>query len=252
MILRDFHTHTTFSDGKNTPEEMVQAAIKLKMESIGFSDHGYTSFDESYCIQKNNIENYIKTIADLKLKYEGKIKIYCGIEKDIFSSENTEKYDYVIGSVHYVKVGNAYIDVDASAESFKATVSKYFGGDSISFAEAYFNTVADVLDKTNADIIGHFDLISKFNDQNLFDEKDERYIRAWKSALDKLLKYDKPFEINTGAISRGYKSFPYPSNDMINYIKENGGKFILSSDAHSIDGLCYQFTKWNDLITQSV
>ncbi len=248
MILSDFHTHTTFSDGRNTPEEMVQKAIELKMESIGFSDHGYTFFDESYCIQKNNIENYIKTIADLKKKYDGKIKIYCGIEQDIFSSENTEKYDYVIGSVHYVKVGDNYITVDESIDSFKAAVNKYFGGDTIIFAEEYFKTVADVIEKTNADIIGHFDLISKFNGNNLFNEKDERYTAAWKSAADKLLKYNKPFEINTGAISRGYKSFPYPSNDMINYIKQNGGKFILSSDAHSTDGLCFGFDKWNSLI----
>ena len=38
MILVDRHIHSTFSDGENTPEEIVQEAIKRKMTEIGFSD----------------------------------------------------------------------------------------------------------------------------------------------------------------------------------------------------------------------
>ncbi len=247
MILSDFHIHSSFSDGNNTPEEMVKKAIEKGMQEIGFSDHSYTSFDERYCMPKDDSE-YFKTISDLKKTYCNKIKIYCGIEQDFYSAQPTNQYDYIIGSVHYVKMGNYYIPVDESLEDFKAKTDKYFSGDAIGFAEEYFNTVANVIDKTNADIIGHFDLISKFNSVNLFDENDKRYVAAWKNAVDKLLKYNKPFEINTGAISRGYKDFPYPSENIINYIKANGGKLILSSDAHSTDGICFEFDKWEGLI----
>lgn len=247
MILSDFHIHSSFSDGNNTPEEMVKKAIEKGMQEIGFSDHSYTFFDERYCMPKDNSE-YFKTISALKKKYCDKINIYCGIEQDFYSSQPTNQYDYIIGSVHYVKMGNYYIPVDESLTDFKSKTDKYFSGDPISFAEEYFNTVANVIDKTNADIIGHFDLISKFNSVNLFDETDKRYVAAWKNAVDKLLKYNKPFEINTGAISRGYKDFPYPSENIINYIKANGGRFILSSDAHSTDGICFEFYKWQGLI----
>lgn len=247
MILSDFHIHSSFSDGNNTPEEMVKKAIENGMKEIGFSDHSYTFFDERYCIPKDNSE-YLKTISDLKKKYCEKIKIYCGIEQDFYSTQPTELYDYIIGSVHYVKIGDNYIPVDESLEDFKAKTDKYFLGDPINFAEEYFKTVANIIEKTNADIIGHFDLISKFNSANLFDETDKRYITAWKNAVDKLLKYNKPFEINTGAISRGYKDFPYPSANIINYIKAKGGEFILSSDAHSTDGICFEFNKWESLI----
>ena len=248
MILSDFHLHTTFSDGKNTPEQMVQKALELGLNKMGFSDHSYTFFDESYCIKKEKLNLYRETINDLKHKYADKIKIYCGIEQDFYSDEKTDDYDYVIGSVHYVKVSKDYIAVDESTDSFKAAVSKYFDGDALSFAEAYFETVKRVLEKTNADIIGHFDLISKFNDQGLFNESDKRYISAWKGAADELLKYKKPFEINTGAISRGYKNEPYPSKDILNYLKDNGAKFVLSSDAHSTDAICFNFDKLKDLI----
>ena len=57
-----------------------------------------------------------------------------------------------------------------------------------------------------------------------------------------------PFEINTGAISRGYQDNPYPSETVIKMIKERGGKFILNSDSHSVDTIAFEFDKWKYLI----
>lgn len=241
MIRKDYHTHTVFSDGKNTPEEMVLAAIAAGMTELGFSDHSYTAYDESYCMPKDRIGEYRREIARLREKYRGNIKILCGIEQDYYSDEPTDGYDYVIGSVHAVKAGDTYLSVDESAPVQKAAVEQYFGGDYYAFAEAYFSTVANVVEKTGADIIGHFDLAAKFS---LFDEQDPRYIRAWQAAIDALLKTGKPFEINTGAISRGYRTVPYPNPDMIDYIRQRGGKFILSSDSHRTDTLCFDFDQF--------
>ena len=47
MILEDFHLHTTFSDGKHTPEEMIRAALDMGMKRIGISDHAPTPSGES-------------------------------------------------------------------------------------------------------------------------------------------------------------------------------------------------------------
>ena len=241
MILRDLHVHTTYCDGINTPEEMVLAAIQKGMECLGFSAHSYTFFDESYCMKK--AEEYRHEIARLKEKYKDKIKILCGVEQDFYSEEPTDGYDYVIGSVHYIKIDKNYIPVDESPKTLIDSVNKYFGGDFYKLADTYYKTVAQI---KNADIIGHFDLITKFNeDFCLFDENDERYKKSYKEALDILLKQDVFFEINTGAISRGYKKTPYPSKNILDYIKSGGGKTILSSDAHSIYGLLFQFEKYS-------
>ena len=43
MIKTSFHTHTTFCDGKNTPEEMVVAAIEKGFVALGFSTHSPSS-----------------------------------------------------------------------------------------------------------------------------------------------------------------------------------------------------------------
>ena len=79
--------------------------------------------------------------------------------------------------------------------------------------------------------------------------RDRRYIRAWQNAADNLLKYKKPFEINTGAISRGYRTKPYPAIDIIDYIGKRGGTFILSSDSHSVNTLLFGFDEWEKYLT---
>ncbi len=243
--MRDLHTHTTYCDGKNTPEEMVLAAIKKGMSCLGFSGHSYTFFDESYCMSKQGVKDYCAEIAALREKYADKIDILCGIEQDYYSAEPTDGFDYVIGSVHYLFVDGEYFTLDETPEIFEEGLNKYFNGDPYLLAEEYFKTVADVVEKTNADIIGHFDLITKFNAGNrFFDASHPRYKTAWKAAVDKLLIYGKPFEINTRAITRGYTDYPYPSDEIRRYIKECGGIFILSSDSHSADTLCFGFDKY--------
>lgn len=40
---QNLHTHTCFCDGKDTPEEMIQEALKRGFDSLGFSMHSYLS-----------------------------------------------------------------------------------------------------------------------------------------------------------------------------------------------------------------
>ena len=251
MVRQDFHVHSHFSDGVSTPEEIVERAIADGMERIGFSDHVYAPYDLECCIPKADMVRYRDTIRALQKKYAGKIEIFCGIEQDIYSEESTAPYDYVIGSVHYIKLGDAYYGVDYKVETLREAADKYFDGDLYGVVETYFDTVAQVYDKTGCDVIGHFDLISKLNDRyQLFDENHPRYVAAWKKAADKLLKTGKLFEINTGAISRGYRTQPYPACAIMAYLSAHGAKFILSSDSHDCTTLRYQFDVWEQVARQ--
>lgn len=240
----DLHTHTIFSDGKNTPEKMILSAISCGMKKIGISDHSYTAFDQSYCIKKEKLAEYRETLSDLKKKYSDRIEVLVGIEQDYYSEEPTDGYDYVIGSVHYFRLGGEYIAVDESPDVLTAAAKRYFDGDIMGLVEDYYATVSDVVGRTNADIIGHFDLIKKFNRGGvLFDEASPRYRAAVTAALDRLIPRGALFEINTGAIWRGLRDDPYPSPEWIKYIAERGGRFILSSDSHSARTLCCEFEK---------
>ena len=248
MTLQDLHTHTSYCDGKNSPEEMIEAAIKKGLKKIGFSGHSYTEFDTRYCMSIENVTKYITQINSLKSKYKGQIEIRCGIEQDFYATFGTFGFDYVIGSVHYIKVGKEYIPIDESADILLDAAEKYFCGDIYSLCEEYFKTVGELLSHIDADIIGHFDLISKFNENGkLFDENHPRYVKAYTDALDKLLPCEKPFEVNTGAISRGYRTHPYPSRAQLEYIAKNGGTVILCGDTHAAENLCYEFEKWYEV-----
>ena len=250
MIRGDFHLHTSFCDGKNTPEEMVRAALDMGMEAIGFSGHSRTGFDESWCMTKAGTAAYRREIARLKEKYAGQIAVFCGLERDYYADAadaDPADYDYVIGSVHYLCINGSYLPVDESREILLEAADTWFHGDIYGLIEAYYRTVDRLCETPGCSVIGHFDLISKFNeDETLFDSKDPRYIAAWQGAADVLLRHQVPFEINTGAISRGYRTAPYPSAEIRQYLLDRGGRFLLSSDAHSAAHLCFQFECWSD------
>ena len=243
--MYDFHTHSTFCDGKNTLEEMALSAIDKGFSALGFSGHSFTSFDLDYCIKDENA--YINECRRLQKKYEDKIEILCGIERDFYADNQYPDLDYIIGSVHYVKAGEEYIAVDLFDGQLEA-VNRHFGGDYLKFAESYFENVSKLPQVHKTDIIGHFDLIKIFNaDGKLFDENCERYKKAAIKAVDELIKYDVLFEINTGAIFRGRRQEPYPSKFILEYIASKGGKIILNGDSHEINALGYRFKESAEL-----
>ena len=245
----DLHMHTVYCDGKSTAEEMVLSAIEKGLDTVGISTHSFTSEDNLYCIKSQDVVRFQQEVNALKQKYADKIRVLCGVEQEYMSDFSLDGFDYSIGSVHYFLVGDKFYHVDHSEEYFLNSVKTAFGGDFYAAAENYYATVSNVIDKTGADIIGHFDLVNKFNENNkLFDVKHPRYVAAYTKALEKLLKTGKVFEINTGAISRGYRLEPYPHTDIYNIIKEKGGKFVLSSDAHTAKNVAYQFDIWQKLL----
>lgn len=238
----NFHTHTTFCDGKNTPEEMVLSAIGKGFKALGFSGHSYTYFDESYCMSKDDVKKYQKEIQRLKEAYDPQIAVYCGVEQDFYSQEPISDFAYAIGSVHYIKKEEKFLPVDEKADIMDRDIRELFGGDPYAYAKVYFETVAEVLKKTGADIIGHFDLLSKFNERQIFfNTENKRYCDYGIGAIEALIPYGKPFEINTGAIYRGFRSQAYPSINFLKEIKKRGGKILLSSDSHDCNSLGFCF-----------
>lgn len=250
MILSNYHTHTNFVDGAHTPEEMVVSAIAQGMDTIGFSEHCYTPFDPDCSMTPEQTKQYQNEIARLQQKYAGQIQVLRGIEMDYTSQDDPSAYDYVIGSVHYLRVKGKTYAVDISAQGVKQCIQECFAGDHNAYAQAYYDLVAKVVEKTNAQIIGHFDLITKFSNRGVvFDETSPVYQAAWQNAM-KQLAGKAVLEINTGAISRGYRTTPYPSPAMLRFWKELGGGVVINSDSHHKDTLLQSFHEAEQLALQ--
>lgn len=238
----NLHTHTIYCDGENSPEEMVLAAISAGMETLGFSGHSYTAFDTSCCMTPEDTSAYRAEVTSLKIQYREILRILCGIEQDFYASEPACGYDYIIGSVHYLLADGCYLAVDATKDDLCRAVREHFGGDFYRMIRCYYETAAQVHCKTGCDIVGHFDLVEKFNDgECLFSASDYRYRKALLDALDALLEQDVIFEINTGAMARGYRQVPYPEAYALRRIAEKRGRVMLNADAHSTQGLLWAF-----------
>ena len=237
----NLHTHTNFCDGANTAEEMVLGAIASGCEALGFSGHS-PLVGEDWCMSESDMATYISEVRRLKEKYRDKIEIYLGLEYDTFSSCDTTQFDYIIGSVHFVKKEGAMIPVDLDAELLRVEIDKRYGGDFYAFSSDYYESMHSLYDKTGCDIVGHFDLLTKFNGgDRFFDETSPKYRGYALDALDALIDKDLIFEINTGAISRGYRREPYPADFILRRIVERGGRIMINSDSHASDTILGYF-----------
>ncbi len=240
--MTDLHVHTNFCDGLTNPEMCVKAAIECGVERLGIVAHSYVPFD-SACMPLERYPEFVKEVERLKNTYTDRIDILCGIEQDLCSPAPTDGFDFAIGSVHYIKQGGRYFSVDETPEILKELIDKFYGGDFYACAEDYFKNVSR-LAEIKVDIVGHFDLIKKFMKYIPFDASDSRYRNAWKTAADALLEHGCAFEINTGGISRGYIDKAYPSDEILEYIKNRGGKLVFGSDAHRPENIGFGWEKY--------
>lgn len=237
MIRENYHTHSIFCDGSDAPEDMVLAAIKKGFNVIGFSGHGHTGRDESYCMSVENTAKYIDEVTRLKEKYKDEILVLLGIEQDVISEDSLDAFDYVIGSTHYLEKDGKLYNADGSKDEFYEVLSVF--GSLEAAAKVYFDSVERVAQLDKCHIIGHFDLLSK-NFERCGIKESEAYLERALKAVDKLIPLGIPFEINTGAIARGYRTTPYPSENILKYIFQKGGRIIFTSDCHNKDYIdCY-------------
>ncbi len=234
MRFSNFHTHTTFSDGKNTAEEMLLSAIDKGFTAIGFSDHSETQCDLSYCMKLSDYPAYFKTVNALKEKYAGKIDVLLGLELDYYSEIIREGLDYTIGSVHYICAKGECHPIDHSREQQEACIASLCGGDPVEMAKRYYDILVEHIGRCRPTFIGHFDVITKFG---IFDNPSDRYYDVATEALDAAMAICPVLEVNTGAISRKKRDLPYPADFLLRRIKEKGGEVILSSDSHAVDTL---------------
>lgn len=231
--LQNLHTHTTYCDGIDTPEQMVLAAIEKGFDSIGFSGHSYMYYAEDHSMSLNGTEEYNREIALLKKKYRDRIDIFYGLEFDMYSEIDLSGYDYLIGSVHYLKCGNEMVGFDRSAEAVRSVIDTYFDGDGMRYAKAYYETLAQLPNYGRFDIVGHFDIICKHSDSvKFFDEASNEYKNLVLEAAYALRGKIPLFEVNTGAIARGYRITPYPTMYIMKELKNMGFGVCITSDCH--------------------
>jgi DNA polymerase (family 10) len=108
-IQGTFHSHTVWSDGSDSIEQMARGAIALGWTYLGISDHSKTSAIANGLNEKRLLEQ-IQEIQNLNRKFSDEgisFKIFSGNEVDIlgdgsldFSDEIMSQLDFVVASIH--------------------------------------------------------------------------------------------------------------------------------------------------------
>ncbi len=246
---QNLHTHTTFDDGAGTPAEMARAALAAGLTSLGFSGHSPMAYENDWALTADTLPKYRREVERVRSAYEGRLAVYCGLEWDASSPMPSDDYDYIIGSLHLISPGEESASIDYEPSITRDILDRRFGGDSQAMVRAYFDQYAALAADPRIDIIGHFDLITKFCESDgLFDAHAPYLLRCARQAMEPLARAGKIFEVNTGAMARGRRSEPYPSVPLLRTLLDMGGRVTLSSDAHSADKVAYGFAGMERLL----
>jgi len=244
MYLTNYHTHTNFSDGNNTPEEMIQSAVNKNIKILGFSDHSPVPFFSDWNMKYENIFSYITEIETLKQKYSDKIEIYTGLEVDYIENitgvQNWKflNLDYTIGSVHFLKKFETgeYFTCDFTKESFKKGLDEIFEGNIKTMISYYYEQINNMISECKPNVIGHINLITKFNKNNyFFDDNDIWYKNLVKQTLEIVKQNNCIIEINTRGFYKKLTNEFYPSDWILKECKNQKIPMMINSDAHHIN-----------------
>jgi DNA polymerase (family 10) len=203
-IRGDLHTHTTFSDGENTLEEMVQRAIELGYEYYGITDHAPSVASRGEAEVKKMLEKRREEIENLDKHYK-QIKLFYGLEVNILADhtlglpdELLQILDYGIASIH-----SAFeMDRDKMTERVLAALSNPY-----------------------IKIWGH-------PSGRLINERNGIDIN-WTKIFEYASKNNKVIEINAQP-----QRLDLP-DDLVADALKMGCNFIINTDAHNLESLNY-------------
>lgn len=237
--MQDLHTHSLFDDGSCSLEEMVRAAVETGLSAIGLSGHSPLPFANEWAIQSDeSLTAFCREARRLKDVYRGRIDVFCALEYDALSTVPKDGFDYLIGSVHHLVQKNECVPVDQSRETTEDWLRRFFDGSAAAAESAYYAQYDALAADPAIDVIGHFDLLTKFDEER---KTFSLSPACATEAMERLVRAGKLFEVNTGAISRKMRKTPYPSAPLLRHLAAIGGGIVFSSDAHEAKNIAFGF-----------
>ncbi len=241
------HSGQFCNHARDSLEQIIQAYISKGFTMVGISEHiphledrflfpeeveaGLSALDI-----RNRFERYFPTLEALSRKYAPQIKIFKGMETEVWPGYEAQvkelvetcRPDYIIGSVHHVN-DRCF---DYSKQVYQAT-ARECGGIEQMYIQ-YFDLQYEMIRKLTPSIVGHFDLIRIFDPdyrQRILlpgiQEKIQRNL-----ALIKALNLT--MDLNLRPLSRG-EDEPYPTRSILEQIRAAGIPMVPGDDAHSAE-----------------
>ncbi|CAN5916043.1 histidinol-phosphatase [soil metagenome] len=223
-IYYDSHMHTPLCNhAVGEPEKYAEQALLKGLKAIIFTCHGPmpAGFWPQVRMSDAQFDVYVAMIERCRLRYDGQLEVYLGIESDYFPGHEkwSEKLHqraplhYVLGSVHWQ--GPEYRD-------------RFEIGSAAEFRRTYFEHLADSAETGLFDSLAHPDLIKNYQPEawNL-----DELLPVISSALDRIAKTGVAMELNTSGRN---KTFPEmnPGPLILQMMCERGIPVVIGSDSH--------------------
>lgn len=251
-----YHVHSTHCDGKSTLEEMVHAALEHNFTHLGFSSHAPVpqKYNRDSTMAKEAFAQYQQEVLQLKEQYRNQIDIFLGLEYDCYEDTgfaeviDTHALDYYILSVHALDRDEHMRAVDFTTKEMDYILSREPAGIK-EVVRRYYQILGDETLKNHPPVVGHIDLIKKNNANNrYFNDQEQWYLDIVSDCIDKIKRTDSIVEINTGGVARYGVDCLYPSNGIMEMLRDSGIPLMLNSDAHLAKNIAFYFEETEQIL----
>ncbi|MDR0795476.1 MAG: histidinol-phosphatase [Tannerella sp.] len=247
MLPSNFHSHCTFCDGRNHPEDFIKFAIAKHFRAYGFSSHSPLPFETFWNMPASDMDEYITEINRLKEKYSDRIEIYLGMEIDYLDETyhanipyfRSLPIDYRIGSIHFLPCNKPLIEdnmasIDGDLVDFKRSVDRYYQGDLRLITAHFFRNSMQMVETGGFDIVGHLDKIY-LNGSRCpgFDILAPWYQKPLEAYIDLIAEKGLIVEINTKSFVGKKQTFPHL--EILKLLHKHKIPVMVNSDCHAPD-----------------
>ena len=257
-----YHTHTNFSDGKNTLEEMVARAKQIGFTEMGISDHLIVhknmkkdvswkflkDLDTPYVYNddfKSLLEKYKWHCEHIRqISKKENFKLYVGFEVDYFPYDGwEEELRWFVSQLDfdYLQTGNHFFCEEGFENIINMTYFKQICPDKSRYAEyvkRHFETICMAVNSGLFKFLAHIDYVRKYGpdvyDINKFGTEKQKILSALSATGTAL-------EISTKGL-RKIGDF-YPDATLIAEACRQNVSFVISDDAHKTTELGADFAK---------
>jgi histidinol-phosphatase (PHP family) len=244
MITADLHTHTRYSHGKNTVQEMFAAGRERGIALHGFSEHSPRpdghDYPREYRAQLiRAYPDYVREVLELKEQHPGRVLL--GMETDWMEAEadfvqkavSAYDFDYLIGSVHFIGTWG----YDFSAEDWKDFSFAQRAG----HYENYFRALTGMAASRLFNIAAHPDLVKIFS-VDTFRQWLTRHdgLDLVRESLVAIRDAGMSMEISSAGLRKPCKEI-YPGPEITRLAAELQVPVVFGSDAHQAAEMGFAF-----------